>query len=158
MSEILGNTHNDSVVVVALVKYILSHFCSHCIRNCTFGTFWRLWEVGFWRRKIQNILMVLLVFFFVQKAVELVLENFHDLRFVSCRKLPNSLLNNILKNLLIGLQYIFSFKWPDYHKRSATKIQGFFMRIGSHLLKKSLIEKYFLCNVSTEIVIAIHRW
>ena len=119
MFKILGNTHLESVLLVAFVKYIFWQLYSCCIQNCIFGTFWRLWKVFFDKRnsKFSDDF----VLFYLRNSGT---SNLHNLGVVGRRKLPEHLLNNIFKNLLIGLQYIFSFTWPDFSLKGLVKTKG----------------------------------
>ena len=61
MSEILDNIYiwvfsinSESVLLLALVKYIL---WSHFTKNCMFCTFWRLKILVLWRKIVENLLI-----------------------------------------------------------------------------------------------------
>ena len=66
MLEILDNIYiwvfsiiSESVLLLALVKYIL---CSHFTQNCMFCTFWRLKILVLWRKIVENLLIFVYLF------------------------------------------------------------------------------------------------
>ena len=66
ISEILGNIYiwvfsvnSESVLLLALVKYML---CSHFTQNCIFCTFWRLKILVLWQKIVQNLLIFVYLF------------------------------------------------------------------------------------------------
>ena len=74
MSKILDNIYiwvfsikSESVLLLALVKYML---CGYFTQNCTFCTFWRLKIFVLWRKIVENFLY--LCIYFVQKTTQLI--------------------------------------------------------------------------------------
>ena len=99
--------NSESVLLLALVKYML---CGHCTQNCIFCTFWRpkilvLWQKKCWKSSYFS------VFFLSKKRCNGFYKN---LQMVGRRKLPNPSLNHIFNALSIGVQYTLLFQLTNF--------------------------------------------
>ena len=105
MSEIFDNIYIDRFLLVASVKYTLSQFILFVA-----GFFFILCgDCGnlFFLKKVFSKSSY--ICFFYPKA-----SNFHNSGLVGRRQLPDPLMNNTFDVLSISLQYVLSFKWPNF--------------------------------------------
>ena len=51
--------NNESVLLLAFVKYMLY---SHCTENCSFCTFWELKTLALWQKILKNLLIFVYLF------------------------------------------------------------------------------------------------
>ena len=103
--------NSDGVLLVALVKYTISQLRSHCTWNCIFWYSLETVEtlILWWMVEIFLCLCI----YFVQKTIELVLEELSWLGYSWWWKTVRSLIWSI-NVLLIVVQYILSFQWADW--------------------------------------------
>ena len=105
----------------------LCQICNHCIWNCVFETecfktFWRLWELVFWQKNFQNLT---LMFLFIQKTAELVLEK------LSKFSKPDSSLGNVVRYTLwfecseFDLKYIVRVMLSDQPPKFKVSVWNF---------------------------------
>ena len=102
--------NNETVLLLALVKYML---CSHFTQNCIFCTFWRRKILVLWRREIvENLIFV--YFILSKKRRNWFHENLGNSGMVGRRKLPDPSLNHIFNLLSVGAQYTVSFQLTNF--------------------------------------------
>ena len=108
MSEILDNVYiwvflvnTESVLLLALVKYML---CSHFTQIFIFCTFWML----------KVLVLYICVFILSKKRCNWFHKNLHNSGMVGRRKLSDPSLNHIFNVLSIGVQYVLSFQWINF--------------------------------------------
>ena len=111
MSQILGNIYiwvfsinSESVLLLALVKYML---CSHFTQIFIFCTFWML----------KVLVLYICVFILSKKRCNWFHKNLHNSGMVGRRKLPDPSLNRIFNALSNGVQHnaliSMNLFWPE---------------------------------------------
>ena len=129
----------ESILLLALVKYIL---CSHFIKTVFCCTFWTQ-KYPYFVTKNCSKSSYICVFILSKKRLNWFHRNLRNSGMVEPRKLSDSSLNRIFNALSIGVQYTFSFQWTNFGLKCV------FIEIAGYIDWSFLHRNFVLWNVSS---------